>query len=603
MKFSVNPAFIFVLCFLPLTTSAQWQNTGTPAFSAGQAQYTSLATYAGTPYVAYRDLANANRCTVMKHDGANWVNVGSPAFSGGGALYTSLAIDNGFPFVAYVDGSSVNRVTVKAFNGSSWITVGTVGFSGDNTSFVNLKFDGSTPYVAYQDGSNGNKVSVMKFDGVNWIQVGTAGFSADVASEISLTMLGTTPYVSFKDAAASNELSVMYFDGTAWQYLGTQGITSGGVGRTSVANNGTEIFVAFEDVANADKLTVMKYAGTWQLVGTAGFSAGAADYIDLEFLGTDPYVAYQDQSYGFRANVMWFDGTSWLEIGVPGFTPSQALYTSLAFDGGYPLVAFQDYDGGTYKASVMKYEPCFDADMPSLSLSQTTICKNMPLTLSITSGNLNSADYWSVYTGSCGGTFVGSFAGSSAVLLPQGNVTYYVRGEPACVTPVSCASIGVTVIPIDSSVTVSGGTMTAVSTGGTYEWLNCSTGYSVIPGQTGQSFTVPANGSYALKISENGCVDTSACYTFTGTGFMPEEIPDFAIYPNPATNVITITGSDFSEITIIRILDLKGQECLQEIINSATAITLDVSGLSAGIYQVQLLTETQIQSTQLVIQN
>lgn len=600
MKF--YPVYFLLLfsCFTCYYTNAQWQNIGTPAFSAGQAQYTSLASYAGTPYVAYRDLANMNKCSVMKHDGTNWVYVGTPGISGGGALYTSLAIDNGFPFVAYVDGSNVNRVTVKAFNGSSWLTIGAAGFTGDNTSFVNLEFDGSTPYVAYQDGSNANKISVMTFNGTSWMQVGAAGFSADIATEISLAILGGTPYVSFKDFNASNELSVMYFDGVNWQYLGSQGITSGGVGRTSIATDGVAIFVAFEDVSNGDKLTVMKYDGGWQLVGAAGFSPGASDYIDLEFFGTDPYVAYQDAFYGFRSNVMWFNGTDWLEIGVPGFTPSQALYTSLAFDGGYPLIAFQDYAGGTYKASVMKYEPCFDADAPTLSLSENTICQNMPLTLSITSGNLNSADYWSVYTGGCGGTLVGSFSGSSAILLPQGNTTYFVRGEPACVTPLTCATITVNVTPIDSSVTIDGTTLTAVSSVGTYEWLNCSTGFSIIPGENGQSFSAPVNGSYALKISQNGCIDTSSCYTFTNVGTTENSNAEFSVFPNPVSDFLTLEFP-YSQNALIRIIDLKGNEYAHFKNENKTSVQLDLSDLEKGVYVIQVITETQSYSKQIVI--
>ncbi|MBL7899773.1 MAG: T9SS type A sorting domain-containing protein [Crocinitomicaceae bacterium] len=593
----MNKVLILFSLLISVGSFGQWQFFGSPAFSPGQVQYTSLAVDGSTPYVAYRDLANMNKCSVMKHNGTNWVQVGSAGISGGGALYTSLAIDNGFPFVAYVDGSAVNRVTVKAFNGTSWVTIGSTGFSGDNTSYVNLKIESSVPYVAYQDGSNGNKVSVMKFNGTSWEQVGNAGFSADVATEISLTVLGGTPYVSYKDAGVSNELSIMYFDGTNWQYMGPQGITSGGVGKTSIANNGSEIYLAYEDAANSDKITVMKYFSGWQLVGSAGFTPGAADYIDLEFLGADPYVAYQDASYGFRANVMWFDGTDWLEIGVPGFSPSQALFTSLAFEGGYPLVAFQDYDGGTYKASVMKYEPCFDADVPALSLSATTICQNMPLTLSVTSGNLNSADYWSVYSGSCGGTLIGSFTGSSAILLPQGNTTYYVRGEPYCVMPNSCASISVSVTPIDSSVTVSGGTMTAVSsTATTYQWLNCGTGYSVISGENSQSFSPSSNGSYALKISENGCVDTSSCYTFSSIGWEENKTNSFALFPNPAADFVNLSFDASMQHGQILLSDLAGKVVYQSAVSETKNIEIDLRNLESGHYFVTLISEEQTQT-------
>jgi hypothetical protein len=297
---------------------------------------------------------------------------------------------------------------------------------------------------------------------------------------------------------------------------------------------------------------------------------------------------------------MWFDGTDWLEIGIPGFTPSQALFTSLSFDGGYPLIAFQDYDGGTYKASVMKYEPCFDADLPTLSLSESTICKNMPLTLSITSGDLNSADYWSIYTGGCGGSLVGTFSGSSAILLPQGNTTYYVRGEPACITPVSCASIAVNVTPIDSSVTVSGATLTAVSSGGVYEWLNCSTGFSVIAGQKSQSFTAPVSGSYALKISENGCTDTSSCYIFSAIGLDQNHNSEFSVFPNPAIDLITIQFAN-SENTTVRILDLKGVEQETFYIQNQSSVLIDISRLADGIYIIQVITTADSTSKQIII--
>lgn len=591
-----------ILTFTVFNSFGQWVNIGPAGFSAGQVQYTSLLVDAGVPYVAYRDLANMNKCSVMKFNGTTWVNVGPAGFSAGGALYTSLAVTSGFLYVAYVDGSSSNRVTVKAFDGTNWITIGVVGFSGINTSYVNLKFDGATPYVAYQDGSNANKLSVMKFDGLNWVQVGSAGFSADVASEISLTMIGSTPYVSFRDLNAANELSVMYFDGTNWQYVGTQGLTTGGIGKTSITNDGTDLFVAYIDVAAGNKISVMTYIGAWSLVGTAGFTPGVADYLDLEMLGGDPYVSYQDALYGFRANVMWFDGTDWLEIGIPGFSPSQVLYTSLAFEGGYPMVAYQDYDGGSYKASVMKYEPCFDADIPTISLDQTTICKNMPLTLSVTSGNLNSADYWSVYTSSCGGTLVGSFSGASAILFPQGNSTYYVRGEPACITPLTCVTTAVTVIPIDSSVTVSGATLTAVSSTATsYQWLNCGTGFSHIAGATNQSYTVTSNGSYALLISENGCTDTSSCYTFTSADLESREQNRMEIFPNPANDFVTISFDGFCDNGVLELSDLQGKILKSISFECSNEIKLDVTEFSSGIYSVTIQTATSAITKRIII--
>ncbi|MBK9191073.1 MAG: hypothetical protein IPM77_05880 [Crocinitomicaceae bacterium] len=95
----MNKLFFIFTAFISISTFGQWTFFGSPAFSPGQVQYTSIAVDGSTPYVAYRDLANMNKCSVMKHNGTNWVQVGSAGISGGGALYTSLAVDNGFPLL------------------------------------------------------------------------------------------------------------------------------------------------------------------------------------------------------------------------------------------------------------------------------------------------------------------------------------------------------------------------------------------------------------------------------------------------------------------------------------------------------------------------
>ena len=64
------------------------------------------------------------------------------------------------------------------------------------------------------------------------------------------------------------------------------------------------------------------------------------------------------------------------------------------------------------------------------------------------SGTLNDATAWHVYTGSCGGTPVGTTAGSTIIVTPvPPSTTYYVRGEGGCVTPGSCGTIMVTTTP------------------------------------------------------------------------------------------------------------------------------------------------------------
>jgi ABC-type phosphate transport system substrate-binding protein len=110
-------AFILLnasLLITPTGASAQsWVNEGSAGFSAGQADYTSMAIDgSGTPYVVYAEWFNSAKATVMKYNGSSWVNVGTAGFSAGAADNTSIAIDgSGTPYVVYKDKGKCTKAT------------------------------------------------------------------------------------------------------------------------------------------------------------------------------------------------------------------------------------------------------------------------------------------------------------------------------------------------------------------------------------------------------------------------------------------------------------------------------------------------------------
>ncbi|WP_198515592.1 HYR domain-containing protein [Ulvibacter sp. MAR_2010_11] len=85
---------------------------------------------------------------------------------------------------------------------------------------------------------------------------------------------------------------------------------------------------------------------------------------------------------------------------------------------------------------------CTDPTIPVLSATPSSVCPGGAVTLSLT-GTLNDATNWQWYTGSCGGTSIGS--GTSLVVNPVTTTTYYARGEGGCVVPGACGTVDVTV--------------------------------------------------------------------------------------------------------------------------------------------------------------
>ena len=81
----------------------------------------------------------------------------------------------------------------------------------------------------------------------------------------------------------------------------------------------------------------------------------------------------------------------------------------------------------------------------------------------------------------------------------------------------STVTLNLIINSVDTSLLVSGSTLTAIETGASYQWLDCNNAYQPIVGAVNQSFTAQQSGNYAVQITKNGCAQISNCYQVQGT--------------------------------------------------------------------------------------
>ena len=75
---------------------------------------------------------------------------------------------------------------------------------------------------------------------------------------------------------------------------------------------------------------------------------------------------------------------------------------------------------------------------------------------------------------------------------------------------------------------------------------------------------------------------------------------DIDIYPNPASDFITINVED--EIQQIRILNINGQEVYRDDFNGLEEASLDVSKIVKGTYIISVQTTEEVMTRRLIIQ-
>ncbi|MDP2175886.1 MAG: BNR-repeat neuraminidase N-terminal domain-containing protein [Bacteroidota bacterium] len=137
---------------------------------------------------------------------------------------------------------------------------------------------------------------------------------------------------------------------------------------------------------------------------------------------------------------------------------------------------------------------------------------------------------------------------------------------------------------INTSTTLTGSNISSNAIDASYQWLDCNNNYAVISEETKATYTPSANGSYAVKLTKNGCIDTSSCVTISNLGIIENSFgKNLILYPNPTNGSLSVDLGEFMGSIKINITDISGRLIqTSEFINTQT-INLSITEPS-GIY-------------------
>ena len=122
--------------------------------------------------------------------------------------------------------------------------------------------------------------------------------------------------------------------------------------------------------------------------------------------------------------------------------------------------------------------------------------------------------------------------------------------------------------------------------GTTYQWYDCVAG-TIVVGETNVNFTPTYGSDFAVVVTQDGCVDTSACVNSTVGLDQLTLNHEFTMFPNP-TETGSFTIELEAQLTAVSVLDMTGRLVAVDV--NLTEKTVDVSKLVNGAYIVRVVT-------------
>lgn len=95
--------------------------------------------------------------------------------------------------------------------------------------------------------------------------------------------------------------------------------------------------------------------------------------------------------------------------------------------------------------------------------------------------------------------------------------------------------------------------------------------------------------------------DYPECFIYTGIDNHSEDEPGISLYPNPASDRITIKVNNIQKELNVTVSSMKGEKLLQQTFMNQAEVQMDLNTLAKGIYLVKIQTRQGVEIKKLII--
>jgi hypothetical protein len=278
----------------------------------------------------------------------------------------------------------------------------------------------------------------------------------------------------------------------------------------------------------------------------------------------------------------WYSGGGHFLVG-QGISGTDMYYMNPLPGYGYEISNYNwVVDDGSSHTWTHTQTLCLPA-IPDTISGNTNVCQGSSQIYSISPVSGATSYTWTVPSG-----WTGSSTSNTITATPGSTGgTISITANNSCGKSVA-QTLLVTVNYVDTSITINGSTLISNANPATYQWVTCPT-MQLIIGETEQTFSPSYNGSYAVILEQNSCIDTSGCYTVILTNLIYNDNKfSIQIYPNPTHGLLTIKCSEIAnddyDFVISDALGQKVMEKESKSINKVLFAQFDLKVLSSGIY-------------------